>query len=419
MLNESRWLLITRGLWLGILLMVAIVSLARSQRMAFDFHHFYLDGAYIWQHWEFNPIFDAAEPDENRQLPFYLPVIPLALAIVCAGGPLIAGLLFALVHVGSLAATMLTMQGAFKRIYADSLAGPLLVTGLLMVMSIYEAARYNQMSFVMLALVVAGCASLRQKPLAAGVLLGLAATIKLLPGIFGVWLLLKRRWSAAAAMVATVVLVSILPVAVAFGPQKCVELHLEWFSYNFGSVSGHGMSGQGFDDHFVDHHNQSIAETLARTFRADHPAKNYWQPVNLSADIVKGLSLAVAGGLLLGLVYLTRRPIKQLDERHVWFEFAAFCLAMLIFSPLLRQYYFVWVLPAVLLFAAEGMTRVGRHRFGQIGIALWLLGNLAWPSVLMREYGWHLLTFAAMAAMLLLYKNEAGSSHLEELPEDS
>jgi hypothetical protein len=403
--KETHWRTLAGGLWLGLLLMVAIVSLARSQRMAFDFHHFYLDGAYIWQHWEFNPSFDGVDPNDNRQLPFYLPVVPLVLGLVSAGGVAAAGVIFAGVHVGSLLVTVRVLWREMARWGTVDLAGPMLVLGALMAMSIYEAARYNQLSFVMLALLVLGCAALRKRPMLAGALFGLAAVIKLLPGILGVWLLLKRRWSAAGAMVATVVLVSIVPVAIAFGPARCVELHQEWLSYNFGSITGHGMSGQGFADHFVDHHNQSLAETLARTFRADHPAANPWQPMQLPAQAVQRVAQLMSGVLLIALLLMTRRPLKTLDDRQMWGEFAVYCLAMLIFSPLLRQYYFVWVLPAVLFFAADAMGAAKgnrRQRLGQIGLAIWLVANVLWPFDVFRNYGGHLLIFVVMALLLVI-----------------
>jgi hypothetical protein len=78
-------------------------------------------------------------------------------------------------------------------------------------------------------------------------------------------------------------------------------------------------------------------------------------------------------------------------------------LAMLIFAPLLRQYYLIWALPGLVLLARIAIDPVGgrRQRLGQLGLALWLAGMLAWLAPTARAYGAHLLVLILLAIVLL------------------
>jgi hypothetical protein len=75
---------------------------------------------------------------------------------------------------------------------------------------------------------------------------------------------------------------------------------------------------------------------------------------------------------------------------------------MLVFSPLLRQYYLVWALPALVLCvrAAVGIARVARTA-GRIGVAVWLAGMVAWLWPEPRSYGAHLVMLIVLATLVL------------------
>lgn len=61
-----------------------------------------------------------------------------------------------------------------------------------------------------------------------GVLLGLAAAVKLTPGLFGVYLVCRRQWKALAGMVAAGVVCTVLLPALVWGPAGAVERHGSW-----------------------------------------------------------------------------------------------------------------------------------------------------------------------------------------------
>ncbi len=68
----------------------------------------------------------------------------------------------------------------------------------------------------------------RGKDKTGGVLVGLGAVVKFMPGLLALWLAWKRRWAAAAACVGAVVVFGVaLPTAV-LGPSRCVALHEQW-----------------------------------------------------------------------------------------------------------------------------------------------------------------------------------------------
>jgi len=84
---------------------------------------------------------------------------------------------------------------------------------------------------VILAIVAAGLWMIvrERRNVAGGVLLGLAASIKVLPGLFGVYLLCRRRWRAAAGMLLGGVLFTVLMPAALWGPQEAWQRHREWY----------------------------------------------------------------------------------------------------------------------------------------------------------------------------------------------
>jgi hypothetical protein len=68
-----------------------------------------------------------------------------------------------------------------------------------------------------------------EKRFRAGTLLGFAAAFKVLPGLFGVYLLFTRQWRALVGMIfAGVVCTVVLPVLL-WGPERAWNLHRSWY----------------------------------------------------------------------------------------------------------------------------------------------------------------------------------------------
>ncbi|MCK4340381.1 MAG: DUF2029 domain-containing protein, partial [Phycisphaerae bacterium] len=368
-----------------LLLGVGLVSFNRAARGRYDFHHFYLDARYVWEHGELNPNNTLPRSNEERQLPFYLPVVALALSPLTALGRQPAALVWAAAQVATLGygLRVLRQWGAENKADARGTAAFALAT-LLAVPVLYEAGKFNQLSYFVLALVLGATAALDHKrPRTAGALLGAAAVLKLLPGIFLVWLLLKRRWSAAVSFVAAAVGLALLPPLAVFGPHKTVEYHQQWWEHNVRGDSAAGLLNADLPEHFIDRRNQSIVQVVARLAWPEHPYAAPRQPLRLDQRTCTWLAYLLSGGLFLVLLWATRRPWKRLSipRRHA--EAALYALGMLVFSPLLRQYYLVWAVPALVLLARAAADESIR-RVQRLGVSVNIVGGAGRRA---RQYG--------------------------------
>lgn len=395
----------------ALLIVVAGVSLHRAAVPKADFKYFYLDARYVWTHRALNPKLSDKDGRPGRQLPFYLPVVPLLLSPLAAFGPKPAAVFWTLGHVVALAYSIKVLRGWVEADSSGRSHVLVLAAGLVALPAIIETAHFNQLSFFVLALVLAGLAALeRGAPLRAGLWLGLATVLKLLPAVFAVWLVLKRRWTALGALAATAVVVALLPCLAVFGPGDTGNYHRLWWEYNLRGAAARGKGDAKLRSHLLDYHNQSLTAVLMRSTWSEHPYRTRFQPVHLSERTSRGLARALLIGLAAALLWLTRRRWKNSqrqivsDERRRWrIEAAVYLLAMLIFAPLLRTYYLVCALPALILLVQDAVraTQTPARRLGRVGLALWLLGMLAWTSEAARAYGAHLIVLVALAGILL------------------
>lgn len=387
---------------------------------AFDFTHFYRDARYVWQHAALNR--DWENPDESLrpQLPFYPPAVPLLLAPLAALGPAGAAALWASLHV-------LALLAALRTLVRWTSPAAVAAACLLALPAFYEAARFNQLTFIVLALVLpVADAGASHRPWR-GAPLGAAAVLKLLPGVLLVWLACKRHWSTLTAALAATVVVALAPCLVVFGPARTAAYHLDWLRYNVRGTPVSGMLEDGARPHFFDHRNQSFTAVAARALWSGHPAAAPWRPLDLSRDAavwVGRAALLVAAAAFLWAI----RPARTLpNDRRLRAEAAACLLAMIIFSPLVRTYYLLWALPTLAL-AAESLRAkparlpepppsspyVSRPRAIIILVA-WLVGMLAWLSDAARAYGAHLAVLIVIAAALLAARRQARAASVNSV----
>ncbi|MGY0005885.1 glycosyltransferase family 87 protein [Micromonospora sp. I033] len=146
----------------------------------------------------------------------------------------------------------------------------------------------------------------------AGVGVGLAAALKLFPGIFVLYLLATRRWRAAAVAAVTAALATLLAAAVAPGDSWRFWTHELWATDRVGRTDYTG--------------NQSLFGLLSRITAPDKPSQLPWL---LLALLVAGYGLwraaraaragdALAGLTLTGLVGGLVSPITWTHHLY-WF----------------------------------------------------------------------------------------------------
>ena len=112
---------------------------------------------------------------------------------------------------------------------------------------------------------------------------------------------------------------------------------------------------------------------------------------------MRGVALAAL------LLWTTRRQWTRLTPERRQAEFAVCALGMLVFSPLLRQYYLVWAVPALVLLAqlALNVDAPRSRRAAWLGVGVWVVGMAAWIWPLPRLLGAHLIMLIVMGILLL------------------
>lgn len=414
--DVSRRLAAAFLIWLAA--SVGVISAWRGLNLKFDFQHFYLDAAYTWEHGALNPDLDNSDKTLRRQLPFYLPVVSLAIAPLAAGGPQAAALLWAALHVACLAYCLRVAAARVipamrspsdSRAASDApVAGAWMLTALAALASLpamYEAAKFNQVSFITLALVAAGVAAvLRRQPVSGGALLAAAAILKILPGIMLLWLIARRDWRAGAWFIVWGLVLTILPCVVVFGWEATQRYHHEWVEYNVQGAPARGLVDDTLDEHFVDRRNQSIEIVAARWLLDGHAHRVGLSPVSLDEPTVMLLARGLKGLLLLALIAIGWHIGYAGGARGQWCLAGAFMLGMLVFSPLLRQYYLIWAFPAVAALTAAALdNRAVRsiRMLSMAGLVVWLVGMALWMLESARSAGAHLLMLIVIGAILL------------------
>ncbi len=396
------------------------VSLTRALQFRYDFHHFYLDAEYVWRHAELNPQIEHNDAEQRRQLPFYLPGIAVLLAPLAMGGRVPAAVVWTLGQIGAAGVCLwLAYRACEPEQDREQAWRRWVLVWLLSLAPLYEAARFNQLSFLVLALVWGGArwishadartrhtemsrrdADVRRlhdrNSLVGGALIGVAAGVKLLPAILLPWLLLRRP-RAAIAMLLAAALVAVGPSLLAFGPQRTLTYLTQWAEHNLGAARG--MLDPALREHFIDHRNQSLGDVLARLTAEDHPYRVPWQPLTWSDDVRRRVVLGAQIALLAGLIGVTVYSGTG-GSAHAFTLFALWCLAMLLFSPLLRQYYLIWAMPALVALVRH---QRGARMLARIAVLLWVAGLAAWLSETARASGVHLWILLALAAVLFIF----------------
>lgn len=187
----------------------------------------------------------------------------------------------------------------------------------------------------------------------AGVGIGLATAIKLTPAVFIIYLLVTRRFRAAATASVTALAATLLAAAVAYRDSWRFWTDALWDTERVGVARR------------ID--NQSLMGMLARAFDVDRPNGALWLVVTV---IVTGFGLwrayraylagdEIAGITLTGLVSALASPVTWIH--HLF-----------------------WVVPAIVIFVDAGMAATGRRRILLMGSALvtWVLFSsvVVWAS---------------------------------------
>lgn len=250
---------------------------------------------------------------------------------------------------------------------------------------VHDTYLLGQPALLLLALLLAGFALLRRgKPVAAGALMAVSAAIKAYPVMALGYLIYRRQWRAAAALVVTLAaLMFVAPMAFR-SPRQVGDDFVWWvrgmlLKYDENAIAQRPDRAYSFKNQSV----QATVHRLARPVLADGEADRRWTVnlLNLDFRSTTAVMLAAIGGL--GLFYLrstwrsgTQPPADAIEQGMV-------SILILLLAPLSFNYSYVWlVFPlTLLLHLASAAPRGSTMRRGGVAcmVASVVLMSLALP----------------------------------------
>ncbi|WP_030459642.1 glycosyltransferase 87 family protein [Kitasatospora sp. NRRL B-11411] len=290
--------------------------------------------------------------------------------------------------------------------------GVLLVTGLgVWLEPVFTTLRYGQINLALACLILWDLTrpdSARSK----GVAIGIAAGIKLTPGLFAVYLLVTGR--VRAAFVAGATFVGTFLIGALVLPDATWGF---WTKYMFDS-SRVGKTV------IVD--NQSLRGLVARQMHLETPG---------AAATLLGVLVAAAG---LGIAVWAHRSARWSPRADAWSVCTALITAVLV-SPISWTHHWVWCVPVLVLLAAEAAhersrpAAVRRLRWrlvfgltllGFLSFAMWIVphkGDLDLHLSVLKQFPASVyplmgLCFLAVAALRVRSRRRAAGAPLVRVP---
>jgi len=292
---------------------------------------------------------------------------------------------------------------------------------------VHSCATLGNVGLLVLFLVVAAWFLVeRGREWEAGLALGLAVLIKLLPGVLLVFLLLRRRFRVAGAAVAVVVVLGLGLPLLTLGPAEAVRQHWEFYKRAAGQHSAYQTitADQPLKAKFS---NNALPIVLRRLLSpvnggADDEASGLYVNVadvpRRTIFIVYAILVAVfaLASVMATLRSAGRWPPAGLDELcALRAQFGVWCCLMLLLAPLVWTHYLplaYW--PLALLADRAERTRLATRRVCRASAAtlvIWLVCAvlLAWPAA--RAAGAQLASVTALWAALVWITLRRGAAH--------
>ena len=244
-----------------------------------------------------------------------------------------------------------------------------LAAGLLAMPLVIDGMALGSFHVLMLWLMLLGLdRACRGRPTSGGVLLGVAAWLKLLPLLGVGFLLYHRKWKAAATALATVAALDIVLSLAAFGPAGAWREHAVWWREGAQGTADRQLTSVGpvDEDRLT---NQSVAITLRRLLTSmgtgklpgmepaaaltpDGRTRQHVQLADLAPGQLHGAYLAAMALLAVAVAIYCRPGGASLPEK-----LAMLSLATLWFSPVTWSYHFVACLPALAILLLRARYR--------------------------------------------------------------
>lgn len=324
-----------------------------------------------------NPLYGELPPTRvGLGLPFTYPPIAAVLFLPFAWMPLpVAGLLITVLSLIALAAVVAILVAAVGVDRQDRLRVSTVVFAVALVLEpVVSTLDFGQINLLLMLAIVADCL-LPRTPWPRGLLLGIAAAVKLTPLTFVLFFLLRKDLRAIVGTAVGFVATTALAAAVL--PSDTVE----YFGRTLLNSDRIGTPA------YVT--NQSITGMLARLEVPEPTRTIVWFVLCL---VVLAVTIVAVRRCFAG-----DRPVLALG---------AVALAGLLCSPVSWSHHWVWVLVLVVALLAEAWSS-GR-RFPAVWAAVWVLATAFAPHVILsrlvpgRDLGWPLIGQLTIGTYVLL-----------------
>ncbi|GAA5098716.1 glycosyltransferase 87 family protein [Nocardia iowensis] len=356
--EQLRWLLIAVGLFIA----SAILSLLAHWWSGYIDLQVYRNGARVWL--DDGELYGPMPPVAGIGLPFTYPPLAALFFAPLALMPLL--LAEVLVLVTSLASLAVTLWVVLARIRPElsRLSTLTIVIGAVALLQTFEPLRqtfgFGQINLVLMAAITLDC--LVRKPFwPRGMLIGIAVSVKLIPGGYLLYFLLRKDWKAAGTLIVSAI------AAVGLGfllfPSDSTE-------YWFHTLADTGRIGPPY---FAG--NQSIKGMVFRLGVADSVATLLWIALSLVA-------------IALAAVWMRR----LIDAGATVAALLVNAAVVLLVSPVSWSHHWVWIAPALVV-TADVIVRGRRSPLflGCVGaLTLMFLIGPQWllPHAADKELGW-------------------------------
>jgi hypothetical protein len=281
---------------------------------------------------------------------------------------------------------------------------------------VFAPLEHQQFDMVIAGLLMAGCWALaRGRDLRAGALLGAAAAMKLTPLLFAPYLVWRRKFAAAAVMLAVVAALNLLPDLLY--PQQSGRLYLQDWRANYLAPAAQQSAGTWFADATQ---NQSLAGLVGRLSTAG-PADLSTEQGTADAGRNSKLVVYVLAAVLLAITaWRLGRPLRPpvivppdavpplpAQQLQVGLESAAGVCLMLLLSPMSSKAHFVvMLLPCFLIARLAIVDRLPSVRWLLIPLAI--LGPLSTKGFLGKQLGgqallWSFPAWYVLAALVCVW----------------
>jgi hypothetical protein len=218
-----------------------------------------------------------------------------------------------------------------------------------------------------------------EKKFRAGALLGFAAAFKVLPGLFGVYLLFTRQWRALGGMILAGVVCTVMLPVLLWGPERAWRLHLSWYERVVAPYRS-GQTTKFIGDPYRPS-NQSLTAAFNRLLRPlpmdTSKGERNINLICLSPMAVSALAKTLQGVVALGLALLWALCGRGRDAKSAATLMAAVAPGIMLLSEVsLTSHHVLLILPvAVILTRITVLEDAAAARWGWV-LVVYLLALL-------------------------------------------